>query len=174
MNEHQDLHYTYKDSFEAPVTLLEPSKIDPSLDGELVYANALATTSEILEDPDFGVKANAINMVRKVEFYQWEEEATSETHDKLGGSQETTTTYTYKVGWSRTPINSAEFKDPSYKNKNTVLANVEKGEWSATNVSFGAYELPEFIIRLQKHLTLRFQRMPSSSGRRILILMLRV
>lgn len=136
-----------KDAEKTYIEMDNPSKIDPSLDGELVYANALATTTEILEDPDFGVKANAINMVRKVEFYQWEEEATSETHDKLGGSQETTTTYTYKVGWSRTPINSAEFKDPSYKNKNTVLANVEKGEWSATNVSFGAYELPEFIIQ---------------------------
>lgn len=135
-----------KDAENSYVSMDNPNKIDPALDGELVYASALATTTDSLIDNDFGVQANALNMVRKVEFYQWQEEASSETHDKLGGSQETTTTYTYKVGWSSSPINSQDFKDPQYKNKNTVLANVERADWSAQNVTFGAYVLPEFAI----------------------------
>lgn len=135
-----------KDAENSYVEMDNPNKLDPSLDGELVYATCLATTKEILEDPDFGVKANAINMARKVEFYQWQEESSSHSEDKLGGAQETTTTYTYKVGWTHSPVNSDEFKDPAYKGKNSVLANVEDGQWSAQEVTFGAYNLPEFAI----------------------------
>lgn len=135
-----------KDAESSYVEMDNPNKLDPSLDGELVYATCLATTKEILEDPDFGVKANAINMARKVEFYQWQEESDSHSEDKLGGAQETTTTYTYKVGWTHRPVNSDEFKDPAYKGKNSVLANVEDGQWSAQEVTFGAYNLPEFAI----------------------------
>lgn len=135
-----------KDAEKSYVSMDNPGKIDPALDGELVYACALATTTDSLLDADFGVSANAINMVRKVEFYQWQQESHSESHDKLGGSQETTTTYTYKLGWSDKPVDSQEFKDPQYQNKNVVLANVEKAEWSAQNVSFGAYVLPEFAV----------------------------
>lgn len=135
-----------KDAEKSYVEMDNPNKIDPALDGELVYASCLATTKETLEDPDFGVKANAINMERRVEFYQWQEESSSETHDKLGGSEETVTTYTYKVGWCHAPVNSADFKDPAYRGKNSVLANVEKADWSAQEVTFGAYLLPEFAI----------------------------
>lgn len=135
-----------KDAESSYVEMDNPNKLDPSLDGELVYATCLATTKEILEDPDFGVKANAINIARKVEFYQWQEESDSHSEDKLGGAQETTTTYTYKVGWTHRPVNSDEFKDPAYKGKNSVLANVEDGQWSAQEVTFGAYNLPEFAI----------------------------
>lgn len=135
-----------KDAESSYVEMDNPNKLDPSLDGELVYATCLATTKEVLEDPDFGVKANAINMARKVEFYQWQEESDSHSEDKLGGAQETTTTYTYKVGWTHRPVNSDEFKDPAYKGKNSVLANVEDGQWSAQEVTFGAYNLPEFAI----------------------------
>lgn len=136
-----------KDAEKSYVSMDDPSKIDPALDGELVYACALATTKDSIEDSDFGVKANALNMTRKVEYYQWQEEARSESKDKLGGSEETTTTYTYKVGWSSDPINSNDFKDPQYKGKNTVLANVEKGSWVAPDVTFGAYTLPETIVK---------------------------
>lgn len=135
-----------KDAESAFVEMANPKKLDPSLDGELVYACALAETSDTLSDPTFGIKVNAINLERKVEYFQWQEESNSKSEDKLGGSQETTTTYTYKIGWCNSPVNSGEFRDPAYQNKNSVLANVENQEWSAENVTFGAYTLPEFVI----------------------------
>jgi len=135
-----------KDAEKNFVEMENPGKLDPALDGELVYACALATTEDVLEDSEFGVKANAINMKREVEYYQWIEESHSESKDKLGGSQETTTTYTYKLGWTNAPQNSSNFRDPQYQGKNTVLVEVEDASWASENVTFGAYTLPDFII----------------------------
>jgi len=135
-----------KDAEKAFVEMENPKKIDPALDGELVYACCLAETADTLVDQLFGIKANAINMVRKVEYYQYVESAKSKSEDKLGGSRETTTTYTYKADWCNSPINSSEFRDPAYQGKNTILANIENEAWEAENVSFGAYTLPEFVI----------------------------
>ena len=44
------------------------------------------------------------------------------------------------------PIQSSNFHDPAYQNKNTVLTTVEDAEQYAENVSFGAYKLNESLI----------------------------
>lgn len=74
------------------------------------------------------------------------ENTKTETKDKIGGSEEQTTTYTYTQEWTEKPVNSAEFKDPDYQNKNIVLTTIENKSITATDVSFGAYKLPDFII----------------------------
>ena len=128
------------------VEMPNPSKIDQSLDGELVCGTALATTEDSLIDKDFGIGAKAIAIKRHVEYYQWVEHAESKSEDKLGGKEVTTTTYTYSQQWVSSPVQSSQFKDPAYQNKNTVLATVEDAEQYAENVSFGAYKLPESLI----------------------------
>ena len=89
----------------------------------------------------------AIKLNRKVEYYQWIENSKSETRDKIGGGQETVTTYTYESKWVDKPVKSSEFKDPEYKNLNFVLTTIEEKDQLADNVTFGAYTLPEFIKR---------------------------
>ena len=64
----------------------------------------------------------------------------------LGGKQVTTTTYTYSKQWVSSPIQSSEFHDPAYQNKNMVLTTVDDAEQYAENVSFGAYQLNESLI----------------------------
>ncbi len=128
------------------VEMPNPSKIDQSLDGELVCGTALATTEDSLIDKDFGIGAKAIAIKRHVEYYQWVEHAESKSEDKLGGKEVTTTTYTYSQQWVSSPVQSSQFKDPAYQNKNTVLATVEDAEQYAENVTFGAYKLPESLI----------------------------
>ena len=91
-------------------------------------------------------KYDAISLKRSVEYYQWVEHENQKTEDKLGGKQETTYTYTYDTKWVDSPVNSKDFKDPDYKGKNVVLANVEDGEEWAENVTFGAYTLNEGLI----------------------------
>jgi len=81
-----------------------------------------------------------------VEYYQWVEHAQSKSEDKLGGKEVTTTTYTYSKEWVRQPVESAQFKDPAYQNKNMVLTTVEDAEQWAENVSWGAYQLTESLI----------------------------
>ena len=131
----------------AYVEMENPNKKDAALDGELIHATAMATTEDSLVDAQFGLGAKAISITRKVEYYQWVEHLHSESKDKLGGSQETTTTYTYTKAWVSEPVESAEFKDPAYQKKNFVLTTIEPAEQYAENVSFGAYKLTSSQIR---------------------------
>ena len=90
----------------AYVEMENPNKKDASLDGELVCATALATTEDSLSDKQYGLGAKAISLTRKVEYYQYVEEANEKKEDKLGGKEVTTTTYTYSEEWTSQPIES--------------------------------------------------------------------
>ena len=122
------------------------ASLDPALDGKLIHATAVAKTDDVLTDPDYGLSVNAIRLVRDVEYYQWVEHSTSETKDKIGGGQETTTTYTYSKEWVSGPVNSGEFKDPEYQGKNYVRTTVPDRAVTAQKVDFGAYVLPPALV----------------------------
>ena len=128
------------------VEMENPNKKDATLEGELICGTALATTEDSLTDADFGVGAKAISIRRSVEYYQWVEHSQTKKEDKLGGKEVTTTTYTYSKQWVSSPVQSSNFHDPAYQNKNTVLTTVEDAQQYAENVSFGAYKLPESLI----------------------------
>ena len=130
------------------VEMENPNKKDASLDGELICGSALATTDDSLSDNQFGVGAKAIALHRRVEYYQWVEDSKESSEDKLGGKEVTTTTYTYSKKWVSQPIESSEFKDSAYQNKNMVLTTVEESEQYAENVKFGAYQLNESLIHM--------------------------
>ena len=134
------------DAEKACVEMGNPNKKDASLEGELVCATALATTEDSLTDNQFGIGAKAIALKRRVEYYQWVEHAQEKREDKLGGKEVVTTTYTYSKEWTSQPVESAEFKDPAYQQKNMVLTTVEPEEVWAANVSFGAYKLNDGLI----------------------------
>ncbi len=135
-----------EDAQGACVEMPNPDKMDKSLDGELVCGTAMANTEEVLTDADFGISENAISLTRKVEYYQWVEHSESKSEDKLGGKQETTTTYTYKQEWVSSPVNSGDFKDPAYQGKNYTWTTVEEQNLWAEKVTFGAYVLNESLI----------------------------
>ncbi|MBO8432850.1 MAG: hypothetical protein IAB08_06110 [Bacteroidetes bacterium] len=122
------------------------SETDPSLNGKLIHATAFTATKDSLIDAAFGIGAVAIKLERRVEYYQWVENAETETKDKIGGSQEQTTTYTYNKEWVGKPVKSAEFKDPAYQNSNFTVMNFEDKSYVADNVTFGAYRLPKNLI----------------------------
>ena len=128
------------------VDVPDVSTVDPALNGKMIHATAIAKTDEILSDPEFGVQANAIRLVRDVEYYQWVEHSQSETKDKLGGGQETVTTYTYSMEWVGAPVNSANFHDPDYQGSNSVRKTVSDNEVRAAKVDFGAYVLPPALV----------------------------
>ena len=128
------------------VEMENPNKKDASFDGEIICGTALATTEDSLSDKQFGVGAKAIALHRRVEYYQWVEESNETSEDKLGGKEVTTTTYTYSKKWVSRPVESSDFKDPAYQNKNTILTTVEEDDQYAENVSFGAYKLNESLV----------------------------
>lgn len=127
-------------------SVADVSKIDASLNGKLIHASAFADTKDTLTDDMFGVRELAIRLDRKVEYYQWVENAQTKEREKIGGGKETTTTYTYEKKWVDKPVNSAEFKDPQYQSANKVLSEVEERNEMAQHVTFGAYTLPELFV----------------------------
>ena len=112
----------------AYVEMENPNKKDASLDGELICGSAMATTEDSLTDAQFGIGATAISIRRNVEYYQWVEHSQTKREDKLGGKEVTTTTYTYTKEWVSNPIQSSNFHDPAYQNKNTVLTTIDESE----------------------------------------------
>ncbi len=121
------------------------SRADPALAGKVIYATGRADTQDVLEDPIFGAKATAINISRRVEYYQWQEHSRQETRKKLGGGEETVTTYTYTREWVDGPTDSGAFKDPDYQGRNKVLAEYKDETLYAPRVTFGAYTLQDFL-----------------------------
>ena len=128
------------------VSVESVAQVDSALSGQLIHASARAETQDRLTDDIFGVDTVAIALKRKVEYYQYVEHESSKTKDKIGGGQETVTTYTYSKGWVSRPIESSAFKDPEYKASNKVLTEVKDKDEQAENVTFGAYKLPKFLV----------------------------
>jgi hypothetical protein len=128
------------------VEMENPNKKDASLEGELICGTAMATTEDSLTDAQFGIGAKAISIRRNVEYYQWVEHSQTKREDKLGGKEVTTTTYTYTKEWVSSPIQSSNFHDPAYQNKNSVLTTLDDSEQWAENVKWGAYTLPEGLF----------------------------
>ncbi len=120
--------------------------LHPEMEGRLVHATGMASTTEVLNDPQFGVEANAVKLIRRVQYYQWVENSTTTRKDKIGGSEEVTTTYDYDLQWVDDPVDSREFHDPSYRDANSILVNIDDKRSTASNVDFGAYKLSSKLV----------------------------
>jgi hypothetical protein len=126
------------------VVSVASDRVDPAYEGKLVHLSGPVTTEEILTDPDFGVAAQALHLERQVEMYQWRESSESETKKKVGGSTETTTTYTYDKEWSSRPIDSSGFKQPS-GHENPPMP-YQGREVSASRAFLGAFQLSPGLL----------------------------
>ena len=131
------------------VISINPASIDAANEGKLVHATADAVTSDILQDPAFGISENAICLKREVQIYQWVETSSSQTRKKLGGGTETVTTYTYSQAWCKEPVDSNKFVDEKARVEkvNTGMLRFEDQEQYATSVNFGAFRFSEENIK---------------------------
>jgi hypothetical protein len=120
-------------------------KVDQGNEGKLVHISGPAETKETLSDPDFGVSAMAIRLERNVEMYQWEESSKSETKKKLGGGEETVTTYSYNKVWSSRLINSSSFKVPD-GHANPTSMQYQEQTFQAGQVTVGAFTLSQGLV----------------------------
>ncbi len=87
--------------------------IAPANDGKLVHVSGAVTAGSVPTDTDFGVAKPGVRLVRSVAMYQWKETKTTETKTKVGGGEETVTTYSYGKEWDEQPIVSGEFWQPA-------------------------------------------------------------
>lgn len=130
----------------AAVVDVSADKVDPANDKKLVHLTGEATTAEGAFDDEFGIKVPALRLDRSVEIYQWEQEEKTEKREKVGGSEETITTYSYEKKWVDEPINSSEFKKPAgHENKGELVASNKR--FSAKDAKLGAFQLPASMVR---------------------------
>jgi|HubBroStandDraft_1064217.scaffolds.fasta_scaffold00328_22 hypothetical protein len=119
--------------------------LDAAADGKLVHLSGDLSTTSPAKDPVFGVTApGLIRLKRDVEMYQWREDTHSETHENVGGSKTTETTYTYTKVWDSTPIGSGAFHHPE-GHGNPQMA-VSPATFDASDVKLGAYRLGPTIL----------------------------
>ncbi len=83
-----------------------------SNEGKLVHLSSPVTTDGPVADDEIGVETDGVVLRRNVEMFQWVEEKRSETRKKLGGGEETVTTYEYKKEWNDEPVDSSSFQEP--------------------------------------------------------------
>jgi Transmembrane protein 43 len=98
------------------VVSIDPSGNPAASEGKLVHFSGTVAPQGIAADTMFtGIEApsGSTQLIRTVEMYQWRQSSKSETRKKLGGGEETVTTYSYDKVWSDTPIDSGGFKQPA-------------------------------------------------------------
>lgn len=126
------------------VIALPGPEVSPQNEGKLIYVNGTAATSEMLTDEITEVPVHAIKLLREVEMYQWVESSKSQTKEKVGGSKETVTTYTYETKWSGASQDSAAFKKPAgHANPTMTHSNATI---AAHHVSLGSFLLSPGLI----------------------------
>lgn len=122
-----------------------PTAVDPALNGKLVHLTESMQPGTPARDPTFGVSGDALlRLSRKVEMFQWEEQSKSETHENIGGSKTTTTTYSYRRDWQDHPVDSAHFHGQG-DHRNPSMP-VQSQTFDAGNVRIGAYRVDTPIL----------------------------
>ncbi|MFN3459549.1 MAG: TMEM43 family protein [Oceanibaculum sp.] len=107
---------TTAQSLEEGAAVTIPVAADPVLpanEGRLIHVSGQLRVDGNLTDRMFGVEARAVRLTRQAEMFQWIESKSSETRTKIGGGQETVTTYSYSRDWSSKPVDSSAFKEPA-------------------------------------------------------------
>jgi hypothetical protein len=119
-------------------------KIDPAHEGQLIHISGMATTQEVLRDNLFQIEQAAIKLQRHVEMYQWTEREKKETKQKLGGGEQTITTYTYNLEWADGRIDSNDFAQPAgHENPSPKYSNAD---FTASDVHVGAFPLNKGLL----------------------------
>lgn len=126
------------------VISIPADKVDSANSGKLVHVTGRAETEAVLSDSVFGVSANAIHLKRKVEMYQWKENVSSKTKNKVGGGTETTKTYTYEKVWDDSLIKSGDFKESGHDNPGGMP--FDSRTYTADTVSLGAFKLSSSLV----------------------------
>lgn len=128
------------------VLSLENARLDPGNEGRLVHLAGSVSPPETVTDPGFAVAAEALRLFRRVEMFQWKETSDSASQTKLGGGEETVTTYSYTKDWSTEAINSADFKQPDgYRNPRMDIPE----QWlTAKQAKVGSFVLSKDVLEL--------------------------
>ena len=109
------------------------------VDGDLVYVSGKLDVGEKLGDRKYLKEGDYAFVERVVEMYSWEEEKSTKSKKKLGGSETRETTYEYVKEWTDKPGNSASFK---HKEGHTnPLQEIKSEEFASSLIEIDGYEI---------------------------------
>jgi hypothetical protein len=92
---------------------VDATVLDTTHEGKPVSVTGMLSSYETLGDPEFLSPGKFLVLTRNVEMYAWVEKSESKTEKNTGGSETTTTTYSYVQEWTSSPADSSTFKDPA-------------------------------------------------------------
>ncbi len=124
----------------ANVVHIEAAPVQGDFEGKLVHLTGQAKPVGTVTDPLLGLTFDdAIRIERHVEMYQWVEKEETRSRERVGGSKETRTTYSYSRQWQEGREDSSRFKDPQ-GHRNPVPA-LSGGEDRVETVRLGDFRL---------------------------------
>ncbi len=126
------------------------NEIDPNNNGKLVHLSGKVSSGELLTDHDFHFSVNAIKLRRSVEMFQWIEKKSVKKNTKIGGSEETKTTYSYEKQWEKKLIDSDQFEKRK-KHKNPKVIPFNEYNIQSRKVNIGVYQLSPSLITGVNH-----------------------
>jgi hypothetical protein len=118
--------------------------VDPTREGQLVHVSGTVAAEVAPQDAAFGVTAPGVRLERTVEMYQWIEKRSSETRTKLGGGEETVTTYTYEKAWEDSPVDSSDFRKP--QGHSNPGMDYRSQSFQIPEAALGAFRLEEPVL----------------------------
>ena len=128
------------------VTSVAAETVDAAQEGNLVHVSGTVDTQSSLSDSRFGITEHGVRLVRRSEMYQWTETRKTETVTKLGGGEETVTTYTYDTGWSDRPHDSSRFREPDGRTNPPM--EIQGQSFQVPEATLGAFSLSQRVLSL--------------------------
>jgi hypothetical protein len=107
-------------------------RVDPAREGALVHVTGQAVATDEVVDPDVGVAAPGLRLMRTVEMYQWVERS---RRDRRRGVTE----YEYAPSWMQTWQDSTALTGPDAPRNPAMPLRTQ--EWLAEEVTVGAFRL---------------------------------
>lgn len=132
------------------VVSVDPEAVDPRHEGRLVHVTGVATTGEMIRDPQFGVSVRALRLRRTVEMYQWRDETRSgEPTSPPGGGERVPSSTSSKV-WSERLVDSTGFASP-LEHRNPPSMPVRSEERVVGRATVGGFTLSsELVLRIDR------------------------
>ncbi|MEA2028076.1 MAG: TMEM43 family protein [Campylobacterota bacterium] len=125
------------------IVTLPNTNYDAQYNNNAVLLQGEVKPNGVVQDPHFGIKSPVLVLSRNVQMYQWQENKTTHSEDKMGGSTETTTTYDYVKVWSSQEISSSSFKYPQGHHNPTMAY---KSERYISDAKMGDFYLSKNIV----------------------------
>ncbi len=133
---------TLEEVMQTVVNLPNIQKLNSKFDGKIVYAQGRVIGKELVQDETFGIKINALGLMRQVKYFQWQGRTAKEKEAQSDGKAKNAQKEAYAKSWMSKPlplINDAK--------NNILIYEVESGTAYVRTAKLGAYTLSQKILQ---------------------------